>query len=212
MPRGIDPDGRERLEFIPGDVAVPPYPAWVQTDAALTSIARLLRSLHDASEGLDLDGLGWSDELADPQAGPVICHNDVCLENVVFRDGEATALLDLDFAAPGRRVHDVASFARKCVPVDDPTNAARLGWRPADRPARTRLVADAYGLDAAERGVMLAGLEDSMDAGEALVRRRVSAGDPGFVRMWDEGGGGERFERRRAWWSEERRLFAEALA
>ena len=29
-----------------------------------------------------------------------MCHNDVCPENVVFRDGIAVALLDFEFAAP----------------------------------------------------------------------------------------------------------------
>ena len=26
VPLGLEPDGRERLRFIPGDVAIPPYP------------------------------------------------------------------------------------------------------------------------------------------------------------------------------------------
>ena len=75
----------------------------------------------------------------------------MCLENVVFRDGVAVGLLDFDFAAPGRPIYDLAQMARMCVPIDDDVNAARLGWEPADRPARLRLVADAYGLDAAGR-------------------------------------------------------------
>ena len=41
-----------------------------------------------------------------------MCHNDVCPENVVFRDGIAVALLDFEFAAPGRPVYDVAQLAR----------------------------------------------------------------------------------------------------
>jgi hypothetical protein len=41
-PVGVDPDGRERLEFIAGDVAVPPYPVWAQTDMALATAAALL--------------------------------------------------------------------------------------------------------------------------------------------------------------------------
>jgi Ser/Thr protein kinase RdoA (MazF antagonist) len=44
----------------------------------------------------------WSDELADPSGGPIVCHNDVCMENVVFRNGAAIGPLDFDFAAPGR--------------------------------------------------------------------------------------------------------------
>jgi aminoglycoside phosphotransferase (APT) family kinase protein len=50
-----------------------------------------------------------------------------CLENVVFRDGVAVALIDFDYAAPGRPVHDLAQFAKMCVPLEDDVNAARLG-------------------------------------------------------------------------------------
>ena len=54
--------------------------------------------------------------MADPDGGSVMCHNDVCLENVVFRDGRAVTLLDFDFAAPGRRSFDLAAFARDVRP------------------------------------------------------------------------------------------------
>ncbi len=208
-PVGIDPDGRERLQFIDGDVATPPYPAWAQTDDALASVAALLRRLHDASELIDTSAMTWSAELADPVGGPVICHNDVCLENVVFRDGVAVALLDFDFAAPGRRAFDVAAFARMCVPIDD--DAARLGWQPADRPARVRLVCDAYGLDAGGRAEVLASLSDGIARGGEFVRRHAEAGEPGFVQMWAEIGGMERFDRRRQWWTHAQRNVAAAL-
>ena len=103
VPVRLETDGRERLRFIPGDVAIPPYPDWAQTDDSLRSIVELIRGLHDASVGVATDHMRWSSEMADPEGGPVICHNDVCLENVVFRDGHAVALIDFDFAAPGRR-------------------------------------------------------------------------------------------------------------
>jgi len=210
-PVGVDPDGRERLAFLPGDVPVPPYPAWAQADVALASTAALLRSFHEAARSFDPAGGAWSAEMADPAGGPIVVHNDVCLENVVFRDGEAVGLLDFDFAAPGRPTYDVAQFARMCVPVDDAVNAARLGWAPADRPARLRLVADAYGLDAAGRGELLDLLGVSIGAGGAFVRRRVAAGDPNFVAMWEAMGGAERFDRRQRWWDAERATFARAL-
>src|SRR4051794_15995475 len=47
-PVGVDDDGRERLEFIDGEVPVPPYPAWAQSEESLASIARLLRRFHEA--------------------------------------------------------------------------------------------------------------------------------------------------------------------
>jgi hypothetical protein len=83
----------------------------------LASTAALLRGLHAAARGFDAFGLGWSDELADPAGGTVVCHNDVCPENVVFRDGIAVALIDFEFAAPGRPVYDLAHLARLCVPI-----------------------------------------------------------------------------------------------
>ena len=210
-PVGVDADGRERLEFIAGDVAIPPYPAWVQTDEALASIATLMRRFHDASRSFDPTGASWSDEMAGPQVGPIVCHNDVCLENVVFRDGVAIALLDFDFAAPGEAIYDLAAFARMCVPVDDDVNAARLGWQPADRPARLRLVADAYRLDGAGRAQLFDVLAPSIAHGGAFVRRRVAAGDPNFVKMWNEMGGQQRFDRKRDWWLEHHDEFRRAL-
>jgi hypothetical protein len=210
-PVGIDDDGRERLVFVEGDVPVPPFPDWSQSDAALASVARLLRGLHDAARNFDPGGLTWSDALADPAGGSLVCHNDVCPENVVFRDGIAVALLDFEFAAPGRPVYDLAHLARLCVPVDDELDQARLGWRPVDRTARLRLVADAYGLDGDGRAELLPAMSDAIDRVEAAVRRSVDAGDPNSVAMWNRTGGGERYERRRRWWAGHQDEFAAAL-
>ena len=140
-----------------------------------------------------------------------MCHNDVCLENVVFRAGNAVALLDFDYVAPGRPIYDLAQMARMCVPIDDDTNAVRLGWEPSDRPRRLRLVADEYGLDARGRVELLEILAMSIARGGEFVRRRVEAGDPNFVRMWDEMGGAARFDRRREWFNERHEQFVNAL-
>jgi thiamine kinase-like enzyme len=210
-PVGIDEDGRERLVFIDGEVPVSPYPDWSQTDAALASVARLLRGLHDAARGFDPAGLSWDDRLADPAGGTLLCHNDVCPENVVFRDGVAVALLDFEFAAPGRAVYDVAHFARLCVPVENEFDQARLGWRPADRTARLRLVADAYGLEQDGRAELLTAIDEAIDRVAAAVRRSVDAGDPNAVAMWNRTGGRERYDRRGRWWIEHHEEFAAAL-
>jgi Phosphotransferase enzyme family len=212
VPVGIEADGRERLGFIDGEVPVPPYPDWSQSDTALASVATLLRGLHDAASGFDPRGLSWDDRLADPAGGTLVCHNDVCPENVVFRDGVAVALLDFEFAAPGRPVYDVAHLARLCVPVEDDVDQARLGWLPADRPARLRLVADAYGLDRHGRSELLVATNDAIDRVEAAVRRSVAAGDPNAVELWNRTGGSERYDRRRRWWSEHHDRFAAALS
>ncbi|GAB3434616.1 phosphotransferase [Flindersiella endophytica] len=210
-PVGIEEDGRERLVFIEGEVPVAPYPDWSQSDTALASIARLLRGLHDAAREFDPRGLSWNDSLADPAGGSLVCHNDVELSNVVFRDGVAVALLDFEFAAPGRPVYDVAQLARLCVPIEDDFDQERIGWRPADRPARLRLVADAYGLDRDGRVELLAAVDDALSRIEAAARRSLDVGDPNTVAMMNRRGGIEKFDRRRRWWSAHYEHFAAAL-
>jgi Phosphotransferase enzyme family len=210
-PVGIERDGRERLVFIEGQVPLAPYPDWSQTDTALASIARLLRGLHEAARGFDAQGLAWDDRLADPAGGTLVCHNDVSPENVVFRDGIAVALLDFEFAAPGRPVYDLAHLARLCVPIEDDVDQVRLGWRPADRPARLRLVADTYGLDRDGRTELLAAVDDAIARVESAVRRSVDAGDPNAVALWNRTGGSDRYDRRRRWWTDHHEQFAAAL-
>lgn len=210
-PVGIDPDGRERLVFIPGETAWPPLPAWRQTDAMLGSIAELLARFHAAAQGFAAPmGATWNRELADPAGGSVICHNDVCVENVVFRDGVALALLNFDFAAPGRPLYDLGVMARMCIPLDTPEDAAVWGRGPLDPIRRLRLVADSYGLPPGrEEFVRIIGQQ--MDSGAKFVRLRVERGEPAFVEMWERMGGEARYDRRRDWFALNRARFLEAL-
>jgi hypothetical protein len=54
-------------------------------------------------------------------------------------------------------------------------------------------------------------MTDAMDRIEAAVRRRVDAGDPNVVAMWNRTGGSERFDRRRRWWTDHQDHFKAAL-
>jgi len=167
-PLSLDPGGEERLVFIPGDVPFPPFPRWSQTDEVLASTVKLLRRFHDATVGFVAPAdAAWSDEMADPDGGDVICHNDVCPENVVFRGGEAVALLDFDFVAPGDRLFDLARLALMTVPLDDPDDAARTGRTGLDPFVRLRVVADAYGLapGAPHRAGVVDAIERNMPTG-----------------------------------------------
>ena len=215
-PIGVDPDGRERLSFIPGDVAFPPYPAWAESDMALATAAG--RRMHDVSARyVAPSGATWSAEMADPDAGSVpavdlvICHNDVCLENLVYRDQVAVGLFDFDFAAPGRRVHDLASFARMNVPIDTDVDAALLGrCGPFDPMRRLRVVADAYGLPPG-RAEFLDALAGGVQRGGQFLQRRLDEGDVAFRQMVVATGGMAKFDRRRAWFIAHRDRFADAL-
>lgn len=140
----------------------------------------------------------------------VICHNDVCPENVVTRDGQAVALLDFDFAAPGRRVHDLAAFACMCVPLDDPVDAARLGRAGLDPFHRLRVIVDGYGFEPSH-GDLLDAVGEKIEQGGQFVLRHVQAGEPAFIQMWDEMGGMARYDRRRAWFAEHHDRLASVL-
>ncbi|MEU6341496.1 phosphotransferase, partial [Streptomyces sp. NPDC046977] len=170
-------DGREQLTWIPGDVPLPPFPGWATTGTALRSVGGLLRRLHDASERIPVDsGAGWPRDLADPEGGTMLCHNDVCPENVVFRDGRAAALIDFDLAAPGRPLWDLAMAARYWVPMLDPESAAAHYPAGLDAPERLRVLADGYGLTAQERAAL-----------PALVEAATAV-----CRAWAGGGGARR--------------------
>ena len=212
FPIGVDPDGRERLEYIDGDVAYPPFPAWAQTDLALASAAALVRRLHDASATfVPPPDATWSSEMADPEGGPVICHNDVCLENLVYRNQVAVGLLDFDFAAPGRPLHDLAQFARMNVPLETDDDAVLLGRTPPLDPfRRLRIVADAYGLPPG-RGEFLDVVAEGIQRGGQFLQRRLDEGNEAFIAMVAASGGMAKFDRRRAWFAAHRDRLAEAL-
>ena len=129
----------------------------------------------------------------------MICHNDVWMENIVFRDGQAVALLDFDFAAPGRRVRDLAAFARMCIPIPDDEGAGLLGWVPADRPQRLAAIADAYGLDDNQRVELLECLDATIAGGGTFVLRRLEVGEQAFIDMWNALGGMARYDARRTY-------------
>ena len=210
-PVGIDPDGRERLVFIEGEVPCPPFPAWCQSDAALSSTSSLLAGYHRAVAGFVWpSGVPWCDELADPAGGPIMCHNDVCPENVVYRQGLAVGLLDFDFVAPGRPIYDLAQLAKMCVPIDTPEDAARLGLGSFDAFQRLRVVADAYGLPPG-REPFLDVLAEAIETGERFVHRRVEAGEQAFIDMWNHLGGQARYDRRQKWFEHNREQFLHAL-
>ena len=210
MPLGIDERGREVLSYVPGDVPVPPYPAWALRDETLASVARLLHRYHEAVAGFDPGGHTWSPELLDPQGGPIAAHHDVCPENVVFREGKAVALLDFDFAGPGTALGDVASTISMWAPLRDPRTVS------ADRAAldpftRARVFCDAYGVSPEGRERLLEMWPRMRRQGIAFVRRHVDAREPAFVEMWEAAGGEEGERRNLAWIDDNTGRLREAL-
>ena len=117
----LDEQGREVVEFVPGDVPVYPMPDWLWDDAVLTDVGRAVRVVHDASVGLGLSLDGWRRPAVEPVE--VVCHGDVAPYNCVFVERRLVALIDWDHALPGPRLRDLGSAAYRFVsltPVGHP--------------------------------------------------------------------------------------------
>jgi hypothetical protein len=81
-------------------------------------------------------------------------------------------------------------------PVRDPSDPV-AGMEGLDPFARARVIADAYGLDAAERAALPEVFVDRLSI--SLVERRAAAGERAFIEMLARQGGPGRARRRREW-------------
>jgi hypothetical protein len=182
---GIDDDGREILSFVEGDVPIDPYPAWALTDHALASVGRLLRRFHEAARSFDPSDHRWGSTVPSGWRGDVVLHNDPNLDNVVFRDGEAVALIDFDLASPGAPLWDLAIATRLWVPLRDPVDV------PDDRRHRMReritILADGYGLPHQDRLRLIDAARATHDWCYDIMRTGAERGQPGYAQVWTSG-------------------------
>jgi Ser/Thr protein kinase RdoA (MazF antagonist) len=205
---------REVLSFVHGDVAIPPFPRWSLGEEVLASVGRLLRRMHDVAAEIPVPDAEWPTEFADPAAGSaqnlVLCHNDACQENIVFRAGQAAALIDFDFAAPGRPLWDLAMCAWYWVPMVPQPIAAVEGLDGLDSAARLRIMVDAYGLDDSGRRAFLDLFPPAVAMMRTFVNARVAAGDPVFTEV-DAQRDPQRWDQILVWLDERRAGFLAAL-
>ena len=195
---GVDERGREVLTFLPGDVPLPPYPGWALTDAALVALGRLLRRFHDATAGFGPEVAGWSSEWSDPGGGPVVCHNDLFPENVVFRDGLPVAFIDFAMAAPGRPFWDFAIAAQEWAPLTAP--GSRLNHPDAlDGVRRTGLLARAYGVEPGRAEELVDVVAEERAHAIGHVRDEAAAGREPWASFWRSTDGERRAAADDAW-------------
>ena len=195
---GFDEQGREILTWIDDDVPLPPYPGWAMTDPALADLGALLRRLHDATATFQSSTADWSTQWADPLGGPVICHNDLFPENVVFREGRVVALIDFAMAGPGRPLWDLAIAAELWGPLGDP---GRRDQHPPelDGIARFGVLARAYGLGPERASEFIDVLVEERAHSRANILAEIADGNPSWTRDWTAAGGDERAAIDDAW-------------
>jgi hypothetical protein len=183
---GIDEQDRETLSYIPGEAPIAPLPKWAFTDHALVSVAELLRRYHEAVSSFDPSGFIWPHPIPARFRHGLVSHNDPNLDNVIFNDGSAVALIDFDLASPGCAAWDLACTARLWVPLRDPQDvAAEVGDRTFTRLA---LLADAYGATREERLGLVDAVVECHTWCYAIVAEAAARGHRVFGPYWTNGG------------------------
>ncbi|HEV8671716.1 MAG TPA: phosphotransferase [Candidatus Limnocylindria bacterium] len=181
--RGIDEQGREILEYIPGETyagSETPVPDHVFDEEHLVTAARLLRRYHDVvADFTPPMSAVW--RLTAPTPHELICHNDWSPWNALFREGHLAVMLDWDLAGCGSRLWDVASAAASWVTLISEAKLFSL----SERAHRLRVFCDAYGLE--DRSELLSTVQLRIDHVARFIEAQARTGDPGFVKLvnWD---------------------------
>src|ERR1700726_3349331 len=172
----------ETLTYIDGQAAVPPLPEHTLSDAALVSVADLLRRYLQAAASFDPAGYQWRRPIPARFRAGLVSHNDVHPANLVFRDGRAVALIDFDLAGPGSAAWDVAAAARYWAPLQDDQDIADS--RQGRALERFRIFVHASGLTRAERRQVAEAVVANHDWTYAIVTEAAAAGHQGFADHW----------------------------
>jgi CheY-like chemotaxis protein len=199
-------EGPEVLSYIPGTAVIPPYPAWALTDAALVSVALLLRRYHEAVVDFGFSGHTWPQSAPEPYSGELISHNDPNLDNVVFREGRAVAFIDFDLASPGSRLWDVAAAVRLWAPLRDDVDISDA--RRGRALERFRRMIDAYGLNQTERINIVDAIQENHNWLYSIIRSAADHGDAGFADYWEQAA--SRVGRTHHWYRENYELLVKA--
>ncbi len=126
---GRDDQGRQILEFIPGEVV---HLSGLLGERDLRRVGALIRGLHDASASFVPPADALWDVVIPPDRVDLVCHHDLAPWNLV-RDGGRLVFIDWDNAGPGSRLWDLAYAAttfvgdgrRQQFPTPTPTGWSR---------------------------------------------------------------------------------------
>ena len=174
----------EMLTYMDGQAAVPPLPEDTLTDAALVSVADLLRRYHAAVASFDPTGYQWPRPIPARFRTGLVSHNDVHPANLVFRDGRAVALIDFDLAGPGSAAWDFATVARNWAPLQDDQDVTDC--RQGRAIERFRIFLHACELTRAERRHVAEAIVANHDWTYAIVTEAAAAGHQGFADHWQK--------------------------
>lgn len=185
-PLGIDAQGREVLEFLPGEVV----DLTEVTDARLASGAAWLARYHAAVADHRPGPVRWRFVERDLAPGEIVCHHDATMYNMLVAGpgaDDVVGVVDWDVAGPGVPLDDLAMLAWSGVPFYEAVGALE-GAR------RLALLVGAYARQAAALGLPA---PTAPDVAHHVVTRMTSAtdriaagqtaGDPGMLNLLQVG-------------------------
>jgi Phosphotransferase enzyme family len=178
-PLGLDEQGREVLEFLPGDMASGEQ---LDTDQGLVAVARLIHDFHDAVAGFQAPPDARWRSLWPEHGDEIIAHHDLAPWNLVL--GSPWAFIDWDGAGPGTRLWDLAYALHAFVPL-----SAHPHWSTVHFGHRLRVFADAYGLAETERRELVEMLPVPVRAMYDLLADGCARSVEPWARLWREGHG-----------------------
>ena len=174
--KGFDEQGREILDFIPGDAAIRPWPNVILQGEGIEQAGRLLREYHDVVENFDPgEGVEWRIGRVELERGQIIRHGDLGPWNTIWQGDSLEALIDWDFIQPGERIEDLAQMAYCFIPL-----RGEKGWKDAgfaERPdfaARLLRLTKSYGTYSSEE--IIEALLKLLQADREVVERLGSKG------------------------------------
>ena len=186
-PLGFDEEGREVLEYIPGDTVgdAYPWPRWVWSEALLEQVGRATAEYHEAvADFVPPEPVTW--QLPPISNSPLACHHDLAPYNAVTQDGELAAFIDWDLAGPGSVQSEVAFIAWQWVPLLPPEDTRDFDWaEPPDVGRRLQILLDSYGLQ--DRSDFIDRVIDRVVLQYEGIAARAAQGIAGYVQIVREG-------------------------
>ena len=134
---GIDEQGRQSLEFIPGTLANAGTPLSL---VDLERVGGLIRELHEVTACFPIPADARWDVPIHPDHDDLICHNDLAPWNLV-RNGDRWVFIDWDNSGPGSGLWDLAYAAITFPPIEPQGDITEIA-------PRVGALVRAYGLSA----------------------------------------------------------------
>ncbi|RRA49411.1 phosphotransferase [Acidipila sp. EB88] len=173
---GLDEQGRQVLEFVPGTLWLGGAP---RSHADLARVGALIKALHEGAASFQAPArAGWAARTV-PDGHTLVCHNDLAPWNLVCGP-ERWVFIDWDEAAPGTRLWDLAWASITFPPFAPECDLAVVA-------AAMRALLDGYGLETRFYGALIRRMVRRAREECALIVQGARQDRQPWARLYSEG-------------------------